>query len=166
MKKIILFLICAVISAGFVYLAKCSKPLNINEIDQVTPDTLYVTDTIVFIDTIFVDTIFIDTIYVDTIFADTLFCARLSSHRQEVVWMIFNQEGLYRLEFQAMPERIQPSQTLIIDIDGQRFPWTPSDSRDFFLETDLEQNALIRITSSPPHAYGQAIDICLRVRVP
>ena len=164
MKKLILFLICAVISAGFMCLASCSKPLNINEIDQVTPDTLYVSDTIVFIDTIYVDTIFIDTIFVDTAFADTFFCARLSSQRQEIVWMLFNQEGPYQLEFQALPERTH-SQTLIIDIDGQRFSWVPSDSRDFTIETELEQNALIRIASIPPHAFGQAVDICLRVGV-
>jgi len=166
MKKLILFSICAITSAGFMYLANCSKPLDINDIDQTTLDTLYVSDTITFIDTVYVDTIFVDTTFVDTIFVDTLFCARLSSHRQEVVWMLFNQEGFYQLEFQALPERIHHLQTLIIDVDGQRFSWVPSDNQKFIIETDLEQNALIRIASVPPHAYGQAIDICLSISAP
>jgi len=168
MKKLILLSIWGFVSFGFLYLANCSKPLDIDEIIQAPPDTVFVSDTIIFTDTLysdttFVDTLFIDTTFVDTIYIDTMFCARLSSHRQEIVWMLFNQEGLYQLEFLAITERIRHSQTLVIDIDGQSFSWRPADNNELLIEQNLDQYAAIRIISVPPHAYGQAIDICLRV---
>ena len=157
MKKLILFSIWVFICAGFQFLMNCSKPLDsINENGQFPADT--VTDTVAVIDTIVV----IDTISV----ADTMFCARLNSQRQEIVWMLQNQEGYFSLEFVAAIEREPNSQTLMIDIDGQQFQWRLAEDLTFMIEMYFEQDAIIRITSNPPHAYGQAVDICLRVRAP
>ena len=80
--------------------------------------------------------------------------------------MLQNQEGYLSLEFAAAIERVLNSQALMIDIDDQQFQWCLSEDLRFMIERDLEQNASIRIRSIPPHAYGQAIDICLRVRAP
>lgn len=157
MKKLILFSIWVFIFAGFQFLMNCSKPLeSINENGQIPADT--VTDTVAVIDTVVV----IDTISV----ADTMFCARLNSQRQEIVWMLQNQEGYFSLEFVAAIERELNSQTLMIDIDDQQFQWRLAEDLRLMIETYFEQDAIIRITSIPPHAYGQAIDICLRVRAP
>ena len=181
MKKLILFSIWGLISAVFLYLVNCSKPLDINEIEQAYPDTVFVSDTITFtdtlyadttfidtliIDTLIIDTLYIDTTIVDTVFIDSMYCARLSSHRQEIVWILFNQEGTYRLDFLAVAERIRRSQTLLIDIDGQSYSWQPANDNELFIEQHLDQYAIVRIASIPPHAYGQAIDVCLRVRAP
>lgn len=168
-------------SMGFLYLAHCSKPLDIDEILQAPPDTIFVSDTVTFtdtlyadttfidtliIDTLIIDTLYIDTTIVDTVFIDSMFCARLSSHRQEIVWILFNQPGTYQLDFLAITERIRRSQTLIIDIDGSNYSWRPGVQFEFSVEQDLDQYAVIRIMSTPPHAYGQAIDICLRAQQP
>ncbi|MEE9554963.1 MAG: hypothetical protein V3W18_11755 [candidate division Zixibacteria bacterium] len=147
MKKLLIFPIWIFICAGFQFLMNCSKPL-----DSITESGQTTTDTVVVIDTL--------------IMADTMFCARLNSHRQEIVWMLQNQEGYLSLEFVAEIERVLNSQALMIDIDDQQFQWYPSADLRFIIDGDLEQNASIRIWSTPPHAYGQPIDICLRVRAP
>lgn len=171
MKKFVLFLIWAVINIGFLSLLNCSRPLDIDRITQPSADTVFVPDTIIFndtlyVDTLYTDTLYVDTLYVDTIYADTMPCARLNSHRQEIVWLLFNQEEFYRLEFLAATEQIRRSQILVIYIDEEQYYWDLSDSMSFTIERDLDELATIRITSQQPHAYGQAIDICLRVREP
>lgn len=163
MKKVILFSAWAVVFAGIQLLTNCSKPLDsIDENGQIPGDT--VTDTIVVFDTVVV----IDTVVVvDTIsVGDTTFCARLNSHRKEIVWMIGNDEGLYNLEFSVIREREDPSQILVINIDDQQLFWPPSEYSEFIVDQYLGQNAIVRIESIPPHSYGHAIDICLRVRAP
>ncbi len=145
MKKLILFSIWVFIFAGFQFLMNCSKPLDsISENEQTSSDTVAVVDTL--------------------IFADTMFCARLNSQRQEIVWMLQNQEGYFSLEFVAAIERELNSQTLMLDIDDQQFQWRLAEDPRFMIEGYFEQDAIIRITSNPPHAYGQAVDICLSVR--
>lgn len=161
MKKFVLFLIWAAINIGFLSLLNCSRPLDIDRITQPSADTVFVPDTI-----IFTDTLYVDTLYVDTIYADTMPCARLGSHRQEIVWLLFNQEERYRLEFLAATEQISRSPMLVIYIDEERYYWDLSDSLNFTIEQDLDELATIRITSQQPHAYGRAIDICLRVSEP
>ncbi len=149
MKKLILFSAWAVLFTGIQFLTNCSKPLeSIDEDGQIPADT--VTDTVVVVDTIIV--------------ADTMFCARLDSHRKEIVWMIDNDEGLYSLEFSEIRERDDPSQILVIDIDDQRLFWPLSEYTEFIVDQNLGQNAIVRIESIPPYAYGHAIDICLRVK--
>jgi hypothetical protein len=150
-KKLILFSAWAVGFIGIQLLTSCSKPLeSINENGQIPADT--VTDTVVVVDTIIV--------------ADTMFCARLNSHRKEIVWMIRNHEGLFRLEFSAITDRENDSRTLVINIDDQRLFWHLSQYSEFIAGQNLKQDAIVRIESIPPHSYGQAIDICLRVRAP
>ncbi len=152
-------------------------------------DTVFVVDTLVEVDTMFavdtvyqIDTVFVvdstsqtDTVYIiDTVLQiDTVIviepgdsgpivmCAQLSCNRQEIVWMFRNPEGDYRLEFTAASERDNPDQTLSVRIDGEEYFWKPSRDREFITEQYLEQNAIIRITSKKPPAFGHAIDVCL-----
>lgn len=181
MKKMIFVSIWFLAGAGFLYLANCSKPLDTNRIVETGPETTFVTDTISFTDTLYndttlidtlivdsliVDTLIIDSLIVDTIYVDSMFCARLGSHRQEIVWILFNQPGDYRLDFLAIAERIRRSQILDLNIDGTSYSWRPADNFEFSVEQELDRYAVIRIESTPAHAYGQAIDICLRVSGP
>lgn len=161
MKKLILFSAWAVVFTGIQLLTNCSKPLeSIDENEQIPPDT--VTDTIVVFDTV---AVFDTVVVIDTIsVGDTMFCARLNSHRKEIVWMIGNDEGLYSLEFSEIREREDPSQILVINIDDQQLFWPPSEYSEFIVDQNLGQNAIVRIESIPPHSYGHAIDICLRVK--
>jgi len=179
MRKMFVLFVWLSVSAGFLYLMNCSKPLDIERIKETGPDTIFITDTLtdtlyndttiidtLIIDTLIIDTLIIDSTIVDTIYIDSMFCARLSSHRREIVWILFNEPGLYQLDFLAIAERIRRSQTLNVDIDGQVYSWIPAEDFHFSVEQTLGQYAVIRITSTPAHAYGQAIDICLRVSEP
>jgi hypothetical protein len=144
MRKLILVTIWIFVCAGAQGLINCSKPLDsIDENGQASGETVVVIDTVVV--------------------ADTMFCGRLSSHRQEIVWLLQNEEGRFVLEFMVEVEREVRSQTLLIDIDDQQFWWHLAENSKFTTEQELGQDASIRITSIPPHAYGQAIDICLKL---
>ncbi len=145
MKKLILFSVWVVSCVGFLYLMNCSKPLDsIVKYGQTDSDTVFAVDTIIVV--------------------DSTYCARLNSQRQEIVWILFNQEGLFHLEFEAITERDNDSRTLVIDLNDQQYIWPLAEYHGFILEQNLEQNTHVRIVSDPPHAYGQAIDICLSVR--
>jgi hypothetical protein len=179
MRKMMVLFVWLSAGAGFIYLANCSKPLDIDRIADTGPDTVFISDTItdtlyddttiidtLIVDTLIIDTLIIDSTIVDTIYIDSMFCARLSAHRREIVWILFNQPGTYRLDFLAIAERIRRSQTLNVNIDGHTYSWIPADNFHYWVEQDLGQYAVIRITSTPAHAYGQAIDICLSVSEP
>jgi hypothetical protein len=175
MRKIIILFLWLITCAGFLYLSNCSRPLDIDRIIEASPDTVFISDTLyndttiidtLIVDTLIIDTLIIDSTIVDTVFIDSMFCARLSSHRREIVWILFNQPGTYRLDFLAIAERIRRSQTLEINIDGTAYSWRPADNFEFSVEQNLGRYAVIRIESTPAHAYGQAIDICLRVSEP
>lgn len=174
MKKMFVLFVWLSVSAGFLYLMNCSKPLDIDSILENGPDTVFISDTLTdtlyndttIIDTLIIDTLIIDSTIVDTVFIDSMFCARLNSHRQEIVWILFNEPGIYQLDFLAIAERIRRSQTLNVDIDGHSYSWVPAEDFHFSVEQNLGQYAVIRISSTPAHAYGQAIDICLQVSEP
>jgi hypothetical protein len=175
MRKMIVLFVWLTASVVFIYLANCSRPLDIDRIIEAGPDTVFVSDTVyndttiidtLIIDTLIIDTLIIDTLIVDTVYIDSMYCGRLSSHRQEIVWILFNQPGNYRLDFLAIAERIRRSQTLEINIDGNSYSWRPGDNFEFSVEQNLGRYAVIRIKSMPAHAYGQPIDICLRVSEP
>lgn len=154
-------------------------------------DTLYVVDTVQIVDTILqidtllqvdtvilVDTVVIyDTVYVtDTVTQiDTViivvpdtgafrpFCGTLASNQQEIVWMFRNQEGNFRLEFSSTLERVQPGQSVTVDIDGEKYFWDIVADPDFITELHLQQYSTIRITANKPPARGHSIYICLEV---
>jgi hypothetical protein len=143
-RKLILVMIWIFICAGARGLINCSKPLDSNdENGQASGETIVVIDTVVV--------------------ADTMFCGQLGSHRQEIVWLLQNEEGHFALEFMGETEREFRSQTLLIDIDDQQFWWHLAENSELMTEQELGRDASIRITSIPPHAYGQAIDICLKL---
>jgi hypothetical protein len=181
MKRVILIALWAFAGLGFLYLSNCSRPLDIDRIVNSPPDTVFVSDTVIFNDTLFtdttiidtviidttiIDTVYVDTTFIDTVYIDSMYCARLSSHRQEVVWILFNQPGTYQLDFLAITERIRRSQTLTVDIDGTTYSWRPGIDFEFSVEQTIGQYAIIRVSSEAPHAYGQAIDICLNIKEP
>lgn len=123
-------------------------------------DTVGTTDTVLIIDTVIV----IDTVTVEVPTLDSQFvCARLSCNQKEIVWLLRNQAGLYRLEFAGEVESDQPVQTVKIDIDGEEYLWNPAAEAEFIKELTLARNATIRITPKKPPAFGHAIDICLKI---
>lgn len=123
-------------------------------------DTIWVVDTVGIIDTVVV----IDTVMVEIPTLDSQFvCARISCNQKEIVWLLRNQAGLYRLEFAGEVENDQPVQTLKIDIDGAEYLWNPAADVEFVKELTLGKNATIRITPKKPPAFGHAIDICLKI---
>lgn len=123
-------------------------------------DTVGTTDTVLIIDTVIV----IDTVTVEVPTLDSQFvCARLSCNQKEIVWLLRNQAGLYRLEFAGEVESDQPVQTVKIDIDGEEYLWNPAAEAEFMKELTLARNATIRITPKKPPAFGHAIDICLKI---
>ena len=177
MKRFLVLSLWAMVSVGFVYMSNCSRPLDINDIGQASPDTIFVTDTIysdtlvfdtliidtLIVDTIIIDTLIIDTLYIDSTRIDTMYCGRLNCYRRNIVWLLFNQEGLYELEFLAAVDAITCLPHIIIHVDDQRYTWDLSDGTYYSLEQNLEPYATVRISTDPPHAYGHSIDICMRV---
>ncbi len=150
---------------------------SLNHVDTIIQiDTLIVVDTTKFTDTLVIsDTTFhVDTVivtdttnHVDTVIIiepgpnGQLLCSRLACNQQEIIWMFRNPEGQYRLEFTATTESGHPTQTLLLNIDGQLATWNTSKSLELILEQPLRAKATIRITSDKPHAFGHSIDICL-----
>jgi hypothetical protein len=154
MKKVLAWLILVSALLAMQLISDCSQPLESPfENGQNSPDTIIITDTVRITDT------------TEIIIPDTgssqILCARLSSHRKEIVWMFRNDPGAYSLDFRAAVERDNPSRTIVIDIGQQRYFWPLLESLEYLIEPELEQDATIKITSIPPHAFGQAIDICL-----
>jgi hypothetical protein len=170
MKRIVLLSI-PVVFAGLLLAFSCSKPLDTERITQGGTDTVFVSDTLIFTDTLYQDTLYIDTLYSDTLYFDTLFvdtllCGRLSSHRQEIVWLLFNKEGDCGFEFMASVQRVRDPQVLVVDIDSERYLWDLADGLQFAVEQEIGAFAAVRITSEQPHAFGQGVDICLRITSP
>jgi hypothetical protein len=127
MKKLIAISFWAIVCLGYLYMMNCSKPLDsVNHTQLANADSLYVADTIIVGDTIIV--------------VDTMYCGRLNAQRQEIVWMLFNQEGLYQLEFAAISERLNDTRTLVIDINDQEFYWMLEDNLEFIIEQNLNEN--------------------------
>jgi len=136
-------------------------------------DTIFNSDSIFVIDTTFViDSIFVvdSIITIDTIIVvdpdgdgSQLVCSRIASNQQEIVWMFRNQEGLFNLAFVAALESDHPEPKLSVDIDGQTFPWSLVEDREWITNAHLGQNAMIRIAAEKPPAAGHAINVCLTV---
>lgn len=181
-------MIMAALAVCLQMLVNCSQPLEGNDDRRPAPpgpivevDTIILTDTIVHTDTVVdndtivqidtviqVDTVTDTVIQVDTVIVpvpDTsgalTLCSRLSSYQKEIVWMLPNPEGRFLMEFVATAERNQPPQTLIVDIDGNRYEWYPRDSKGFTIEADLNEHVSIVVSSEPPPSFGHSIDICL-----
>jgi hypothetical protein len=154
MKKLLIFLaiICALYT-GFT-LFSCTKPLEGPlEDNEFPPDTIYVTDTLTFTDTVII-------VIPDTGSAQ-MQCGRLNSHRKELVWMFRNEPGVYSMDFRAIVEYDNPSRLIVIDIDGEQHFWHLNETLEYIIEPTLGDDAVVRVSTIPPHAYGHAIDICL-----
>lgn len=150
MRRTIFLAILALVLAGALFQLNCSKPLEtLSDQDPIQIDTIYI----------------VDTVYVnmpDTS-GEQLLCARIASNQHDIVWMFRNPEGTFRLEFEANIGKESPVQEIIIEIDDNKFSWHPVQNKEFAIERDLIQNASIRISTDVPHAYGHAIDICLKI---
>lgn len=157
MKRLLSLSIWAFLLAGIHLLGNCSRPLE-SVVDQGSgsPDTVVVVDTLIYSDTVIV--------VVPDSGGSQLLCGRLSSHRQEIVWIFPGWEGLYLLEFAAIPERGHPRQTLAVDIEDERYMWNLAENTEFSSEQHLHDNTSVRISTIPPYAFGHPIDICLSVR--
>jgi hypothetical protein len=145
----------------------------------VRTDTVFVTDSVYFTDTVrVVDTVSrVDTLVLaDTVVrVDTVvvtipdpgncpdLCSRLGSHQKEIVWLLFNDAGHFRLDFSALVEKDKPAQTLIIKAGGEVFRWKPSTGNEFSVEVNLDEHARIEVSLDNPRACGHSVDVCLRV---
>ena len=177
MRRISTIAVWIILFTGFVYFSNCSRPLDINDIGQGSPDTIFVTDTLysdsvivdtlvvdtLIIDTLIIDTLVIDTLYFDSSRVDTMYCGRLDSHRHNIVWLLFNDEGLHELEFLGAVEGITCIPNIIIEVDGECYTWDISEGTYYSIEQFIEPYAMVKISTDPPHAYGRSIDICMRV---
>lgn len=123
-------------------------------------DTLNQTDTVVVLDTVVV----IDTVIVTP--PDTCrplqFCAQLSAALKEIVWMLQNQAGRYRLEFAATVVQGHPPKTLLLTINDQVYTWLPGTEPSLVLELNLPRNTVISIKPDKPMANGHEVNICLK----
>lgn len=136
-----------------------------------TVDTVNVVDTVIIYDTVFDTTVLTDTItVVDTVYVtipDTTgsggFCGRLNSSRKEIVWLLQNSAGDYRLDFAALAQSNQPPKKLELIIDGISYTWQPGKDPALTFEGPLGENAVITITPFSPGSFGHSVDICLTV---
>jgi hypothetical protein len=148
----------------------CADPLQQNGGQGPVPppgphtDTIYIVDTVVVIDTV---------MHIDTVFVPepgeccyNTFCSHIGSGQHKIVWLLRNSEGRYHLEFGALTERDQPVQKLFVDINGEKFCWSPAHEHELVIDRYLTQNAVIRIYSDQPCAFGHEISICLTVSRP
>jgi hypothetical protein len=159
MKRLLYLSIWAFLLAGIQFLGNCSRPLeSVNDQESGSPDTVVVVDTLIYSDTVIV-------VVPDSGEAQLL-CGRLSSHRQEIVWIFPGWEGLYLLEFAAIPERGHPRQTLAVEIEDDEYMWYLAENTEFRCEQHLHDNTSIRISTVPPYAFGHPIDICLSITEP
>ena len=133
-------------------------------------DTIIVIDTVTQIDqdtVVFVDTVIVtDTVTtVDTVIVtnDTtrMLCGQIEASQKEIVWLIQNDAGEYRLSFAVYLESDQPPQTLSVDIDGSELTWSTVEESSLVLSTWLNEYAVIRICSTKPPARGHAVIVCL-----
>ena len=124
-------------------------------------DTVVVSDTVVMPDTVIVTDTTVDTVIVVEPGDGPMLCDRLSCAQKEIVWLFRNTEGLFHLEFAALPQNGKPQHTLTVWINEQPYAWNLSSSLEFILDTTLPANATMRITTSKPPSYGHAIDVCL-----
>jgi len=168
MKRLTILAIWTIALLTIQFFTNCSNPLDTIDdgsnpddpkIDTTTvynTDTIFVTDTVALVDTMIV-------VITDTTGAQFV-CARLVSNLQEIVWLFRNHEGRYSFEFAAAIESEHPTQTLMVDIDGEEFRWSPAKEPELLMETNLEKNAIVRISPAKPRSLGHAIHICLTVQ--
>lgn len=136
-------------------------------LDTITDvDTLIIVDTVIQADTItIVDTV-VQTETVIVVVPDTTkepLCGALSKNQQEIIWILKNPAGSYRLEFLADVESAQPNQTLTVEIGDQSYIWDPNANPDFTVDQTLADRTTIRISTNIPPARGHAINVCLNV---
>lgn len=145
----------------------------------VVNDTITNIDTIVIYDTIPGDTIFDtipgDTIYDTTVVYDTTIinvpdstdgiplCARLDSHRPEIVWILKADPGEYSFEFLAVTDDFSKCRELIVTINDAEYRWNPAQLDEMRLDITVDSKITIRIVPDKPAALGHPVDICLTV---
>lgn len=88
-------------------------------------------------------------------------CVELSHERTSLVWRLNNAAGMFELVFTGEVEKNMPAQTVVIKINGAEYEWTVQDESVFTLTVDMPADAEVTLDSSPPHAYGHEIEVCL-----
>ncbi|UCD63993.1 MAG: hypothetical protein JSW34_00775 [Candidatus Zixiibacteriota bacterium] len=171
MRRTILLAVWAVICLGVYLFVNCSDPLDsidqdgwdpigpITDVDTIIEyDTVTVTDTVTYVDTLI--------IYEPQPGDPQTVCSIILDNLREVIWMFRNDEGTYRLLFEAAAAREFTFRTLMVDIDGQFFEWNPSKDPEFTRELPVSQNATIRILADQPMLLGHQVDVCLTISIP
>lgn len=156
----------------------------IDTVTQTHFDTTYIVDTVfqggidtvMIIDTVIVtipDTIsIVDTIYqtdtltiVDTVIVtkDTtqMMCGRIEASQKEIVWLLQNSPSQFHMSFAAYIEQGQPPQTLTVEIGNNAYVWHTAEGTNLVIDSWLDEDATIIISSQNPPARGHAVYICL-----
>jgi len=128
----------------------------VDTVIQIQPDTVIVIDTVNQLDTVTV----VDTVYVITDSARFM-CGRIESCQKEIIWLLQNEAGQYQLNFAACIEKDQPPQSLTVEIAGTEYTWNTAERGTFVVNSWLNDNATVTITSKKPPARGHAVYICL-----
>ena len=157
--KTIGFITLVIAAFALQVLFNCSSPLDVNDLSDgsAAPETVFVHDTTIVIDTIIV-------VVPDTGFSQ-LRCSSIEGPHAEILWLLMNEAGNYAIEFQASVERSHPEQTLSLNIDGQEFQWDLQTTELLFEGFFLREDTEVRITTVPPHARGHSITVCMRIRI-
>ena len=124
----------------------------------ISPDTVSIVDTVYQTDTLTV----VDTVIVTT---DTtqMMCGRIEANQKEIVWLLQNEPGMYRLSFAAYIESDQPPQSLTVEIGDNTYSWNTATSTSMAVDLELGADASIIITSQKPPARGHAVYVCLSI---
>jgi len=175
MRRYLLFFLIISVIFGLQVLISCSQPLDGITGSQASSDDTGDPGGV------------IDTTETPAVF-DTTYCGHLGPHHREIEWTLENPEGDYNLEIHVETEHPRCHsynyRILRLDIDGVEFGFEVIDDEvNFELDSYLEQNATIRITTShyndhdddddhdhgddddddEEHGHEHTLDICMRV---
>ncbi len=106
--------------------------------------------------------IVIDTLWIPDSLHQNQWCGRIEGPIQEINWLLMNDSGNFRLEFELVAEEQQPPQTLFLMVGEVAYEWDCSQNYKE-LELTLGVHTRISIVSGVPHARGHGIDVCLKL---
>ena len=167
MKNLTWRIVGSVLAVGALFMANCSGPLESartpapGQVDSVYVfDTIYSGDTVIYTDTVQItDTVIV--VVTDTLLLPTTYCAQLSPNHREIIWLVQNLKGSFRLAFVATTSDDKPIQKLRVEVDDHEYLWEPVNDNQLVVEHSLDEASFVRISSESPHALGHTIDICL-----
>jgi len=118
---------------------------------KVTGSCTEPTDTLVIIDTVVV--------IVDSS-STSHFCGQIKGPAKQILWLLQNDAGNYRLEFEANTNSGKTAD-LTVDISGVTYSWNTGQSETFTASVFLKQDSTIKITKGKNQ--GDATSVCVKI---